>query len=60
MHDAKARFACAAVAGCIIVAGRHGLKPTAEVFDEVLDQWLQLPCDSPLGGKQYCKSSALL
>jgi hypothetical protein len=59
MHDARAFCACAAVAGCIIVAGGSGLK-SAEVFDEVLDRWLRLPCDLPLDDELYDMGSALL
>jgi hypothetical protein len=59
MHDARVDFTGAAVAGCIIVAGGHGLK-SAEVFDEVLDRWLRLPYDLPLDGGLYCMASALL
>jgi hypothetical protein len=46
MHDARYGFACAAVAGCVIVAGGLGLK-LAEVYDEVLGRWLRLPRDLP-------------
>jgi hypothetical protein len=59
MHDARTFFACAAVAGCIIVAGGSGLK-SAEVFDEVLERWLRLPCDLPLDEQLYAIGSALL
>jgi len=59
MHDARAHFACAAVARCIIVAGGRGLK-SAEVFDEVLDRWLRLPCDLPLDGQLYGTGRTLL
>jgi len=59
MHDARTDFACAAVAGCIIVAGGHGLK-SAEVFDEVIDRWLRLPCDLPIDGQLYGMGGALL
>jgi hypothetical protein len=46
MHDARAYFACAAVAKCSIVAG--GLRRTStEVYDEVLGRWLRLPCNLP-------------
>jgi len=49
MHDTQAYYACAAVAGCIIVAGGGGYPPrkTAEVYDEVLGRWLH---DSPHDG----------
>jgi len=59
MHDARTWFACVAVAGCVIVVGGHGLK-SAEVFDEVLDRWLRLPCDLPVDRQLYAMSSALL
>jgi len=60
MHDASEDlYACAAVAGCIIVAGADGLK-SAEVFYEVLDRWLRLPCDLPIDDVLYDIGSALL
>ena len=46
MHAARADFACAVVAGCIIVAGGDYLS-SAEVYDEALGRWLRLPCDLP-------------
>ena len=46
MHDARRNFACAAIAGCIIVAGGHNCQST-EVYDEVLGRWLRLPHDLP-------------
>jgi len=46
MHDARSRFVCAAMAGCIIVAGGADCQ-SAEVFDEVLGRWLRLPHDLP-------------
>jgi hypothetical protein len=46
MHASRGNFACAAVAGCIIVAG--GLhRSSAEVYDEVLGRWLRLPFNLP-------------
>jgi hypothetical protein len=67
MHEARSCFACAAVAGCIIVAGGGGLTPngevllrSAEVFDEVLGRWLKLPCDLPYNGGLMGPGSALL
>ena len=59
MHGARSYFACAAVAGCVIVVGGEGLK-SAEVFDEVLDRWLRLLFDLPVDGEQYSMGSALL
>jgi hypothetical protein len=51
MHDPRAGFACAAVAGCVIVSGGSGRRYT-EIFDEVLGRWLRLPRGLPhdLGG----------
>ena len=46
MHDYRFKFACEAVAGCIIVAGGLG-RQSAEVYDEVLGRWLRLPHDLP-------------
>jgi len=62
MHDARKWFACAAVAGCIIVAGGCGPKSsTAEVFDEGLDRWLRLPFDLLIDGDlPYAMGGALL
>jgi hypothetical protein len=68
MHEARSRFACAAVAGCIMVAGGGaGLTPngrvclrSAEVFDEVLGRWMHLPCDLPYDGGLWGMGSALL
>jgi hypothetical protein len=67
MHEARSRFACAAVAECIMVAGGCGRTPngevllrSAEVFDEVLGRWLHLPCDLPYNGGLLAMGSALL
>jgi hypothetical protein len=51
MHVARYGFACAAVAGCVIVAGGVG-RNSAEVYDEVRGRWLRLPFNLPhdLGG----------
>ena len=46
MHDTRENFACAAMAGCIIVAGGVD-RQSAEVYDEVLGRWLRLPRDLP-------------
>jgi hypothetical protein len=46
MHDARSSFTCAAVAGCVIVAGGRG-RSSAEVYDEVLGRWLRLPFNLP-------------
>jgi diacylglycerol kinase family enzyme len=51
MHHARYHFACTAVARCIIAAGGDGT-PSAEVYDEALNQWILLPCEVP-GGNTY-------
>jgi len=60
MHDSRSGFACAAVAGCIIVAGGAPGCSVAEVFDEVLGRWLRLPCDSSYVGGLLGIGSALV
>jgi hypothetical protein len=57
MHHARCYFACAAVARCIIVAGGSGT-PSAEVYDESLNRWIQLPCEVP--SNTWAIGSALL
>jgi hypothetical protein len=59
MHDARCNFACAAVAGCVIVAGGWDVI-SAEVYDEVLGRWLRLPRDLPQNSGTWCMGSALL
>jgi hypothetical protein len=59
MHDSRSGFACAAVAGCVIVAGGWGRR-SAEVYDEVLGRWLRLPSDVPHDGWLAGMGSALL
>jgi hypothetical protein len=46
MHDSRYLFACAAVAGCVIVAGGVG-RTSAEVYDESRNRWLRLPHNLP-------------
>mmetsp|Transcript_32288 Transcript_32288/g.51702 ORF Transcript_32288/g.51702 Transcript_32288/m.51702 type:complete len:369 (+) Transcript_32288:583-1689(+) len=43
MHQERSGFACAAIAGCIIVSGGQDTQ-SAEVYDEVRNQWILLPC----------------
>jgi hypothetical protein len=61
MHDSRdALFACAPVAGCVIVAGGAGHK-SAEVYNKVLDRWFWLPRDLPHDGNSPAwMGSALL
>ena len=45
MLEARSDFVCAAVGGCVIVAG--GTSLTMEVYDEGLRRWTRLPCSLP-------------
>jgi len=69
MHEARSGFPCAAVARCIVVAGGYGGRDplgcsvhlrSAEVFDEVFNRWLRLPCDLPHNAGLCDMGSALL
>jgi hypothetical protein len=60
MHKSRAYFACVSVAKCVIVAGGHPQRKSAEVFDEVLGRWLRLPHDLPYSGGLHSMGSALL
>jgi hypothetical protein len=46
MLEERGGFACAAIGGCVIVAGGHG-SVTAEVYEEALGRWRRLPCNLP-------------
>jgi hypothetical protein len=60
MNDSRSFFACAAVAGCVIVAGGIG-RTSAEVYDESRNRWLRLPNALPSEhGQLYSMGSALL
>jgi hypothetical protein len=60
MHDSRTYFACAAVAGCVIVAGGLGLT-SVEVYDESRNWWLRLSCDLPSeSGQLHSMGNALL
>jgi hypothetical protein len=48
MREARCSFACAAIGGCVIVAGGDG-SITVEVYEEALRQWRRLPCNLPDG-----------
>jgi hypothetical protein len=59
MHDSRYFFACAAVAGCVIVAGGRG-RTSAEVYDESRNRWLRLPCGLPYETELWQMGSVLL
>jgi len=46
LHEPRCDFSCATVGGCVIVAGGVG-STTAEVYEEGLGRWRQLPCSLP-------------
>jgi hypothetical protein len=60
MHDPLDGFACAAVAGCIIVVGGDPYRKSAEVYDEMRGRWLRLPHYLPRDGGLSHMSSALV
>ena len=59
IHNGSLCRPCAAVAGCVIVAGGYG-RTSAEVYDEELNRWLRLPCDMPYESSLYAMGSAVL
>jgi hypothetical protein len=60
MHEARMGFACAAIGGCVIVAGGQS-SVTTEVYEEALGRWRRLPCNLPHDGSQlYGMGSALM
>jgi hypothetical protein len=59
MHEAREYFACAAIGGCVIVAGGWN-SITAEVYEEALGRWRRLPCSLPHDGKLYWMGIALM
>jgi hypothetical protein len=56
---ARMGFACAAIGGCVIVAGGEG-SVTAEVYEEALGRWRRLPCNLPYEVELFCTGSALM
>ena len=59
MHEARFGFACAAIGGCVIVAGGRG-SITAEVYEEGLGRWRRLPCNLPFDTDLFCAGSAVM
>jgi hypothetical protein len=57
MHKARISLACAAIGGCVIVAGGYG-SITTEVYQEALGRWKRLPCSLPNNGPLYGVGSA--
>jgi hypothetical protein len=59
MHEPRCGFACAAIGGCVIVAGGVG-STTAVVYEEGLGRWRRLPCGLPHGSQLSWTGSALM
>jgi hypothetical protein len=59
MHEARRSFASAAIGGCVIVAGGWD-SSTAEVYEEALGRWRQLPCSLPHEAGGCCMGSAMM
>jgi hypothetical protein len=59
MHELRCGFACAAIGGCVIVAGGVG-STTAEVYEEGLGRWRRLPCSLPHISQLNMMGSALM
>jgi len=59
MHEPRCAFVCAAIGGCVIVAGGVG-SATAEVYEEGLGRWRRLPCSLPYGSQLRWMGSALM
>jgi hypothetical protein len=59
MHEARCEFVCAAIGGCVIVAGGWG-SITAEVYEEGLGRWRRLPCSLPFDTELFGAGSAVM
>jgi hypothetical protein len=59
MHEAWFGLACAAIGGCVIVAGGEG-SITAEVYEEALGRWRRLPWNLPHETELCLMGSALM
>ena len=59
MHEARRGFVCAAIGGCVIVAGGWG-SITAEVYEEGLGRWRRLPRSLSFDTELYGAGSAVM
>jgi len=59
MHEARCEFACAAIGGCVIVAGGDGFT-SSEVYEEGLERWRRLPCSLPFDTQLFAAGSAVM
>ena len=64
MHDARIDTACAAVGGCVIVAGGCGEGTVCTLSKctrrQALGRWRRLPCSLPVGAGLLFTGSALM
>jgi hypothetical protein len=60
MREARCLFTCAAVGGCVIIAGGNSGSTTVDVYEEALGRWRRLPCNLPHEGGLYCLGGALM
>jgi hypothetical protein len=58
MREARCGLTCAAVGGCVVVAG-GAHSSTVEVYEEALGRWRQLPCSLFHDGDLFGAGSAL-
>jgi hypothetical protein len=62
MRETRFGLSCAAVGGCVIVAGGTSSGSTAvvEVYEEALRRWRRLPCNLPHDSPLLWAGSALM
>jgi hypothetical protein len=60
IREARSVLTCAAVGGCVIVAGGSDSTAAVEVYEEALGRWRRLPCNLPHEGGLYGAGSALM
>jgi hypothetical protein len=60
MLEAGSDFVCAAVGGCVVVAGGISGSTAVDVYEEALGRWRRLPCNLPHGGGLCWTGSALM
>jgi hypothetical protein len=53
MLEMRCESTCAAVGGCVIVAGGSDSTAAVDVYEEALGRWRRLPCNLPHGRVGY-------
>jgi len=59
MHERRRSFACAAIGGCVVIAGGTG-SITVDVSEKGLRRWRRFPCSLPHDGQLFRMGSALI